>query len=139
MKKLSKLAVLLIEDDTIETLKFERITNSIELDVDIIVANNGKEALSYLKAGRNLPDLILLDLNMPKMNGLEFLNKLKGHDTLRSLPTVVLSTSDHQKDIRKSYEAGIAGYIVKPLKYDDYITVIKALLNYWSHNEFVKI
>ena len=139
MKELSKLAVLLIEDDTIETLKFERVVNSMELDVQVTVANNGKEALSLLDAGRNLPDLVLLDLNMPKMDGLEFLAQLRSHEELRYLPTVVLTTSDHQKDIRRSYEAGVAGFVVKPLKYDDYITVIKALLTYWSHNEFVKL
>lgn len=139
MKKLSQLNVLLIEDDTIETMKFERVVQSMDMDVAVTVVNNGAEALSNLQHSDDLPDLVLVDLNMPKMDGLEFLGHLRGHDRLKYLPTVVLTTSDHQKDIRQSYEAGVAGFMVKPLKYDDYITAIKALLTYWSHNEFVKI
>jgi len=139
MKKLSKLKLLLIEDDTIETMKFKRVVDEIDLDIQLTILNNGEEALSQLQTDQSLPDLILLDLNMPKMDGLEFLKKLRTHQRLRYLPTVVLTTSDHQKDVRQSYETGAAGFLAKPLKYDDYITVIKSLLKYWSHNEFVKL
>ncbi|PZW37955.1 response regulator receiver domain-containing protein [Mesonia algae] len=136
MKK--KLSILLIEDDVIEVMKLNRTISTSKLPHEIIETKNGEEALNFLKSNKSLPDIILLDLNMPKMNGLEFLNILKEDEVLKYLPTIVLSTSANQKDILACYKAGIAGYIIKPLKYEDYVLKLRSLLEYWSLNELIK-
>ncbi|WP_299434703.1 response regulator [uncultured Aquimarina sp.] len=132
------LTLLLIEDDEIERLKFERVLQKNNYNHTLIQAENGETALEILENNTELPDLIFLDLNMPKMNGLEFLNILKSNPVLRHIPIVILSTSNNHNDLKKSYEIGIAGYIVKPLKYEDYAHKIKCLIEYWSVNELIK-
>jgi len=101
-------------------------------------ANNGEDALNLLKEKDNIPDIILLDLNMPKINGIEFLKILKNDNDLKYIPTIILTTSNNKKDLLECFEIGIAGYILKPLKYEDYIVKIEKLLAYWSINELIK-
>ncbi|GAA4811488.1 response regulator [Litoribaculum gwangyangense] len=139
MKEMKNLNILLIEDDMIEVMKLNRAVSSLKLEHKIIEANNGEEALRILQNKKNLPDIILLDLNMPKINGIEFLNILKKDEVLRYIPTIVLTTSSNQKDLLECYEIGIAGYVLKPLRYEDYISKIEKLLAYWSINELKKI
>ena len=134
----NKLKILLIEDDMIEVMKFNRAVSSLKMNHEIIETNNGDEALQILNNDLVLPHIILLDLNMPKMNGIEFLSILKADDVLKYLPTVVLSTSSNDKDVMACYRIGIAGYIIKPLKYEDYVSKIVKLLAYWSMNELIK-
>ncbi|AXT62726.1 response regulator [Aquimarina sp. AD10] len=129
---------LLIEDDEIERLKFARVLQKNGYNHNLIEKENGEEALKFLESKEQLPDIIFLDLNMPKMNGLEFLKLLKSNSSLKYTPVVILSTSNNHNDLKESYEIGIAGYIVKPLKYDDYAHKIKCLVEYWSVNEFIK-
>jgi CheY-like chemotaxis protein len=133
------LKIMLIEDDMIEVMKLNRAILSLELSHKIIEANNGEEALKLLKEKDNIPDIILLDLNMPKINGIEFLSILKKHDTLKYVPTIILTTSSNQRDLLACYEIGVAGYILKPLKYEEYVSKIEKLLAYWSINELKKI
>jgi CheY-like chemotaxis protein len=133
------LKVLLIEDDTIEVMKLNRAISSLKLKHLIIEANNGEEALDFLEKKEMLPDIILLDLNMPKINGLEFLAILKKHDTLKYIPTIILTTSNNQKDLLECYKIGVAGYVLKPLRYEDYVLKIEKLLKYWSINELMKL
>nr|WP_297784824.1 response regulator [uncultured Allomuricauda sp.] len=130
--------ILFIEDDAIETMKFQRTMSKLETKHTLIEAKNGEEALEYLESGKSLPDIILLDLNMPKMNGIEFLGLLKQHDKIKYLPTIVLTTSENRDDLLECYKIGIAGYIIKPLKYEDYETKLKTVLEYWNINELVK-
>ncbi|MFN3136157.1 MAG: response regulator [Allomuricauda sp.] len=130
--------ILFIEDDAIETMKFQRTMSKLETKHTLIEAKNGEEALEYLESGKSLPDIILLDLNMPKMNGIEFLGLLKQHDKIKYLPTIVLTTSENRDDLLECYKIGIAGYIIKPLKYNDYETKLKTVLEYWNINELVK-
>lgn len=130
--------ILLIEDDLIEVMKLKRTVSKLNLKHSIIEAKNGEEALDYLKSGQTLPDIILLDLNMPRMNGIEFLSILKNDDVLQYLPTVILTTSENRADLLKCYQAGIAGYVIKPLKYEDYQFKLNAVLEYWSVNQLVK-
>ncbi|MCL5128196.1 response regulator [Algibacter sp. L4_22] len=133
------LNILLIEDDMIEVMKFQRTISSLKLDHKIIEANNGEDALKILEKKDELPDIILLDLNMPKINGIEFLNILKSDDVLKYIPTIILTTSQNQKDLLECYKIGIAGYVLKPLKYEDYVSKIEKLLAYWSINELKQI
>ena len=138
MKK-KVLSILLIEDDRIEVMKLKRVLSKEALNHKLIEAKNGEEALTLLRDKSILPDLILLDLNMPKIDGIEFLKILKADDTLKFIPTVVLTTSSNHNDVKQCYEIGIAGYVLKPLKYEDYVTKLSGLLNYWSLNELIHL
>jgi CheY-like chemotaxis protein len=131
------LNILLIEDDAIEVMKFNRVIKTLGLNHKIIEANNGEEALSILKDKEIIPDVIFLDLNMPKINGIEFLQILKADDYLKYIPAIVLTTSNNHKDVLECYKIGIAGYVLKPLKYDDYVERIRKMLEYWSTNELI--
>ena len=129
--------VLFIEDDMIETMKMQRAVSKMESKHNIIEAKNGEEALSVLRDG-NLPDIILLDLNMPRMSGIEFLNILKSDSRLKYLPTIILTTSENRVDLLKCFEIGIAGYIIKPLKYEDYELKLKRVFDYWEISELIR-
>ncbi|WP_394801764.1 MULTISPECIES: response regulator [Tenacibaculum] len=133
-----KINILLIEDNLIEIMKMKRTISLLKLDHTIHEAKNGEEALKILEDKSKFPDLILLDLNMPKISGIEFLTILKKDDDLKHIPTVILTTSDNQKDLEKCFEIGVSGYILKPLKYDDYVKKIENVLSYWSINELKK-
>lgn len=131
------LNILLIEDDEIEVMKFNRVVKSLKHPHKIVEANNGAEALAVLKGKAIIPDIIVLDLNMPKINGIEFLGILKKDDMLKYIPSVVLTTSSNHKDLLECYRIGIAGYLLKPLKYEDYVDRVKKLIEYWSVNEII--
>lgn len=131
------LNILLIEDDAIEVMKFNRVLANLHQVHKIIEANNGEEALEILKNKVIIPDIIVLDLNMPKINGLEFLGILKADDVLRYIPAIVLTTSNNHKDVLEFYRIGIAGYLLKPLKYEEYADKIKKMIEYWTINELI--
>ena len=132
------LKILLIEDDTIEIMKLNRVINSLKSSHEIIEARNGEVALSILEEKDKLPDIILLDLNMPKINGIEFLSILKSDNHLKYIPAIILTTSNNRKDLLACYNVGVAGYVLKPLEYDEYVLKIEKLLSYWSINELIK-
>lgn len=132
-----KLNILLIEDDRIEVLKLKR---AIAEDFDnyiLNIATNGNQAFTILD--KNIPDIIILDLNMPDTNGIDFLSLIKSNNNLKHIPVIILTTSDNNRDIYNCYKLGIAGYMIKPLKYEEYEIKIKIIMNYWSLNEFLKI
>lgn len=131
------LNILLVEDDAIEVMKFNRVVKNMETRHKIMEANDGEEALSILKDREVNPDIIVLDLNMPKLNGLEFLKRLKQDDSRKCIPTIILTTSTNHTDVKECYNMGIAGYVVKPLKHDDYKLSTTKLIEYWSNNEFI--
>ena len=137
MKK--KLKILLIEDDTIELMKLNRAMSSLNMNHEVREAYNGEDGLELLLSKKYYPDIILLDLNMPKINGIEFLSILKDNESLKFIPTIILTTSSNEKDLQACYNIGISGYILKPLKYEDYIAKINLLLSYWSANELIKL
>lgn len=131
------LNLLLIEDDAIELMKFNRVLKSLDMNHKIIEANNGEEAIAILKEKEIIPDIIILDLNMPRISGIEFLKILKSDEYLKYIPAIILTTSNHHKDVLDCYKIGIAGYVLKPLKYEDYILRVKKMLDYWSVNELI--
>ena len=133
------LKIMLIEDDMIEIMKLNRTISKLKLKHKIVETNNGEDALKLLSEMDNLPDIILLDLNMPKVDGIEFLSILKSDDNLKHIPTVILTTSNNQKDLVECFKIGVSGYILKPLKYEDYVDKIDKVLSYWSVNELLKI
>ncbi|MEQ6125026.1 response regulator [Pseudotenacibaculum sp. MALMAid0570] len=132
---MKKLKILLIEDDDIERMKFSRVASKLG-GHSIIEAENGEKALDVLDQIES-PSLIILDLNMPKINGLEFLKTLKSNKNLQHIPIVVMSTSNNYNDIKKCYEIGVSGYMIKPLHYEDYQKKISNLINYWMDNELI--
>lgn len=135
----NKLKILLIEDDAIEVMKLNRVVSTLQLNHHIIEAGDGEEALKILEDKDRLPDIILLDLNMPKISGIEFLSILKNDAHLKYIPTIILTTSNNRKDLLECFEIGIAGYILKPLKYEDYISKLSKILAYWSINELISV
>ena len=133
------LKVLLVEDNLIEIMKMKRTISLLKLKHTIHEAKNGEEALQFLEDKANIPDIILLDLNMPKISGIEFLKILKANDDLKHIPTIILTTSNNQKDLLECYRTGMSGYVLKPLKYEDYVKKIEIVLDYWSVNELRKL
>lgn len=110
--------ILLVEDDSVDVIIMKRTLRELGVTRDVVCAADGAEALAYLKdAARARPCVILLDLNMPGMDGFQFLRAVKADDTLRDIPVVVVSTSGDAQDRNRSSELGAAGYVVKCLDY----------------------
>ena len=131
------LNILLVEDDAIEVMKFNKVLKTMGPNHKITEACNGEEALFALKDREVTTDIIVLDLNMPKLNGLEFLNIIKNDEALKYIPTIILTTSNNHKDVAACYKSGVSGYFVKPLHYADYEENIKRLIGYWTKNELM--
>lgn len=132
-----ELKILLVEDNIIEILKLKRAIENLGMNHEVLEAENGEIALDSIKQEEINPDIVLLDLNMPKMNGLEFLAKVRNDESMRHLPIIILSTSNNNRDLMEAYKLGVSGYILKPLKYDDYVKKIEYTLQYWSNNELI--
>ncbi|MDH3674546.1 MAG: response regulator [Anaerolineae bacterium] len=128
--------VLLVEDDRVDAMTVKRALKEIRVANPIVVVGNGEEALAYLRNPDNeTPSIILLDLNMPRMGGIEFLEVTKQDAQLRRIPVIVLTTSKEQQDKLGSFDLGVAGYMVKPVDYQQFVGVIKAIDSYWSLSE----
>lgn len=128
--------VLLIEDDNVDAMTVERAFKDIKVANPLVRTANGEEALDYLRAEDNVkPCVILLDLNMPKMNGVEFLKALKVDIELKKMPVVVLTTSNEEQDVMDSFELSAAGYMVKPVDYKKFVEAVRAINLYWTLSE----
>ncbi len=128
--------ILLVEDDDVDAMTAKRALSDLRITNPLVHAADGEQALRYLRDENNKkPCLILLDLNMPKMNGIEFLKTVKVDDGLRKIPVVVLTTSRNEKDIVESFELSAAGYVVKPADYKKFVEAIRAINLYWALNE----
>ncbi|MHC0440214.1 response regulator [Flavobacterium sp. 3-210] len=113
--------ILLIEDDELDTISVERSLKKLEIQYFLHTAYNGLEALQMLRNTENplVPDVILLDINMPKMNGIEFLKILRTDENLKHLKVFIMTTSSESSDRITAEKLGISGYIIKPLNYND--------------------
>ncbi|MEN6334115.1 MAG: response regulator [Phycisphaerales bacterium] len=128
--------VLLVEDDAIDTMTVRRAFRDLKLVNPLAHATNGEEALEYLRNAENpKPCVILLDLNMPRMNGVEFMKAVKADSVLKKIPIVVLTTSRDDRDIVESYKLSAAGYIVKPVDYKKFVEAVKTIDVYWTISE----
>ncbi len=128
--------ILLVEDDNIDAMTVERVLKDLKVTNPLVRSNNGEEALDYLRNdGKQKPCLVLLDLNMPKMNGIEFLKIAKADDELKKIPVVVLTTSDEQRDIVESFNLSVAGYMLKSVDYKKFVDTIKMIDLYWTLSE----
>ena len=128
--------ILLVEDDSVDVMTVRRAIKELGIANPLEHVENGEEALVYLRdTNHERPCLILLDLNMPVMNGLEFLHVVKTITELKSIPIVVLTTSDEQQDKVDSFELGVAGYMSKPVDYQQFVEIMRTIDAYWTLSE----
>lgn len=128
--------ILLVEDDKVDAMTIKRALKEIKVTNRLDIARNGEEALEFLRNDKNeKPGIILLDLNMPKMNGIEFLKEVKQDDILKSIPVVVLTTSKEEQDRVESFKLSVAGYMIKPVDYLKFVEVMKTINMYWTLSE----
>jgi CheY-like chemotaxis protein len=132
------LNVLLVEDDQVDVMNVQRAFKKNNITNPLFVAGNGLEALELLRSGSvpNRNRLVLLDLNMPKMNGIEFLRALRADGELALTPVVVLTTSNEDRDRVEAYALNVAGYLLKPVTFANFVEVMAALNKYWALIEF---
>jgi CheY-like chemotaxis protein len=126
--------ILLVEDNADDEQLTLRAMRQSEVPNIIRVARDGAEAIDHLfgdSAGRRLPDLVLLDLKLPKISGMEVLERIRAEPATRTLPVVVLTSSDEERDIVESYSLGANSYIRKPVDFDEFIDAVKQLGLYW--------
>ncbi len=134
--KITSKPILLVEDDQVDAMTVRRALKELHVLNPLVHAENGEEALGYLRdAANERPCIVLLDLNMPIMTGIEFLQQAKGDDRLRRLPVVVLTTSEEQKDKIESFNLGVAGYMRKPVDYQQFVDVMRSIDTYWTLSE----
>ena len=128
--------ILLVEDDRVDAMTLKRALKDLRVTNQLIHKLNGEEALDYLQDDANeKPCVIILDLNMPKMNGMEFLKIAKADETLRRIPVIVLTTSRDEWDRFQSFDLSAAGYIVKPADYKRFLEAIRTVHLYWTLSE----
>jgi CheY-like chemotaxis protein len=136
-----QLNILLVEDDEVDVMNVQRAFKKNNITSPLYRAANGVEALMMLRTNPEIAHdpqrrlLILLDLNMPKMGGLEFLKELRADPNLHHLPVVILSTSKQDCDLIQAYEYNVAGYIVKPVTFTNFVETIDVLNRYWLLSE----
>ena len=133
-----KVSILLVEDDEVDVMNVLRTFKKNHIANPVHVAGNGLEALAKLRGTNGeekikpTPKIILLDINMPKMNGLEFLKELRADPDLHSISVFVLTTSDEEKDRVAAYDMNVAGYILKPVEPGKFVEAVKTLHVFWS-------
>lgn len=139
LTKSSTMNILLVEDDEVDILNVKRTFRKNKIDHCLYVASNGLEALDMLRnkygdlpksKDKNL--LILLDINMPKMNGIEFLRELRKDTQLKAIPVIVFTTSDDDQDKYNASELNVAGYMIKPIDFQGFTKTITILNEYWN-------
>lgn len=134
------ISIMLVEDDEVDVMNIKRAFKKNNINNPLYLAGNGIEALEILRScgtdDKPMPKIILLDLNMPKMNGIEFLKELRKDEKLHQLSVFVMTTSNKDNDIIEAYNLNVAGYILKPLSMDKFMSAVAALSNYWQLCEF---
>ncbi|MEL6354199.1 MAG: response regulator [Cyanobacteria bacterium J06627_28] len=135
--------ILLVEDDKVDVMNVQRSFKEAKIANPLFVAKNGIEALSILRDESEtvqMPHhrrLVLLDLNMPKMGGIEFLKVIREDADLKPTPVIVLTTSDQEKDRVEAYNLNVAGYILKPVTFASFAKIMSALNHYWTLCEMI--
>jgi CheY-like chemotaxis protein len=134
--KVTNKPILLVEDDQVDAMTVTRAFKEIRVTNPIVHRENGEDALNYLEDDSDeKPCIILLDLNMPIMNGIEFLQAVKNDERFRNIPVVVLTTSDEQQDKVNSFNLSVAGYVSKPVDYRQFVEVMRTIDAYWTMGE----
>jgi CheY-like chemotaxis protein len=131
--------ILLVEDDEIDVMNVKRAFKKNNISNPLHVCGNGVDALEYLRSINSfieLPRIILLDINMPRMGGIEFLRELRLDDKLKHISVFVMTTSNEEQDKVNAYKLNVAGYILKPLSIESFISSVAMLNNYWMLCEY---
>jgi len=131
-----QISIMLVEDDEVDVENLQRAFKKNNINYPLYLAGNGMEALQMLRGegGKNMVrvKVILLDINMPKMNGLEFLQELRKDPILGKIPVIIITTSNDEKDKLAAYNLNVAGYILKPLSFEKFIDIVATLKAYWQ-------
>ena len=130
----SSLNILLVEDDEVDVMNVRRAFDKNHITNPLFVASNGLEGLEKLRSGE-VPQgrrIVLLDLNMPKMNGIEFLRELRSDPALAPTPVVVLTTSNNDRDKIDAFNLNVAGYLLKPVTFAEFSELMVTLNKYWT-------
>ncbi len=134
--KVTHKPILLVEDDQVFTMAVTRAFKELQVPNQVVHRENGEDALNFLgDENGHKPCIILLDLDMPIMNGIEFLQAVKNDDRFRRIPVVVLTTSDDQQDKLNSFNLGVAGFMPKPVDYQKFLNVMRSIDAYWTISE----
>lgn len=129
--------ILIAEDDADDRYLMKTALEETGITEDVEYVENGVEVLNYLEsikaenADQHFPKFILLDLNMPKMDGREVLKKIKSNDLYRKIPVIVFSTTKNQMEVKRCYDLGANTYVVKPVSYDTLVETIRVICSYW--------
>lgn len=134
MSESKMLNILIVEDDEVDVMNVKRAFEKNKITNPLFIAGNGSEALDLLRGGTVPKErrIVLLDLNMPKMNGIEFLHEIRKDPELRATPVVVLTTSNDEKDKIEAYNLNVAGYLLKPVTFTNFCEIMAALNKYWT-------
>lgn len=124
--------ILLVDDDEGDTFIIEDLLDELDFELHLNIVRNGLEAFAYLQKN-SAPDLILLDLNMPKMDGRQFLQKMREAPHYAHIPVVVLTTSDARKDIEQTYASGCNSYLIKPSGIQGLLSMLEMIEHFWGH------
>lgn len=128
--------ILLVEDDQVDAMTVRRALKELQVTNRLQHVENGEDAIAYLRdPASERPCIILLDLNMPKMGGIELLQVIKQDAQFRDIPVVVLTTSGEQQDKIESFSLGVAGYMAKPVDYRKFVEVMRSIDAYWTLSE----
>lgn len=128
--------ILVVEDDDVDVMTIQRAFKEIRVMNPVVRQENGEMGIDYLRDPSNAtPCIILLDLNMPVMSGIEFLEIIKADENLRRIPVIVLTTSQEQEDKINSFNFSVAGYMAKPVDYRRFVDVMRSIDVYWSLSE----
>ncbi len=131
------ISILLVEDEPVDAMTVQRAIRLRELSVDLEVVESAEEAIETLRAGRDAvttPDLILADLRLPRLSGLDLMENVKSDDSLRCIPFVMLSTSSQDDEVARAYDLGGAGYFVKPVAFEEYADTVETIVKFWARS-----
>lgn len=134
--RVSNRPILLVEDDEVDAMTVRRALKQIRVPNALRQAEHGEAAIAYLSDDSQArPCLVLLDLNMPIMSGLEFLRVVKAHPDWRRIPVVVLTTSQEPQDKLESFDRSVAGYLIKPVDFGEFVETMRTIDGYWTRSE----
>lgn len=142
MSQIKAKNILVVEDDEIDFENFRRTFYKVTQDYALVHAVDGQEALDILlgksvdKNIKPVPQIMLLDINLPRLSGLEMLLQLRAHENIKSISVFILTSSDAHADIIKAYELNVAGYLQKPFGKESMLEIVKTLEKYWNINKF---
>ncbi|MFA8436649.1 MAG: response regulator [Marinifilaceae bacterium] len=127
------LNIMLVEDDEVDVMNIQRAFRKNNINNPLLIGRNGLEALEILRSpNTEKPRIIILDINMPKMNGIEFLQELRKDEKLKDISVFVMTTSNQDSDKIEAYNLNVAGYILKPLSFDKFVSSVSTLNSYWQ-------